>query len=119
MASDKNFVEFVMDKIENAGALRSRSMFGEYAIYANEKLFCLVCDNKVFIKPTQAGRDFIENVLEAPPYPGAKPCFLIEEKLEDREWFSQLVRITVKELPEPKPKKKKSITRKKRTQKKS
>jgi hypothetical protein len=44
-------------------------------------------------------------LVEKSPYPGAKPCFLIEEKLEDSEWLKKLVEITVKELPEPKPKK--------------
>lgn len=33
--------------------------------------------------------------------------FLIEEKIEDRECLSELARISVKELPMPKPKKKK------------
>ena len=82
-------------------------MFGEYGVYADKKIFGLICDNKLFIKPTEAGRAFIKNPVEAPPYPGAKPSFLIEDKLDDREWLSELVRITVIELPEPKPKKKK------------
>ena len=107
MASDKKFVEFVIDQIVKAGTITARSMMGEYVVYSDAKLFALICDNKLFIKPTDSGRAFINNVVEAPPYPGAKNCFLIEEKLEDREWLSELVRITVKELPEPKPKKKK------------
>ena len=82
-------------------------MFGEYGIYADGKIFGLICDNKLFIKPTNTGKTFFKKVVEAPPYPGAKTYFLIEEKLEDREWLSELVRITVKELPEPKPKKNK------------
>jgi TfoX/Sxy family transcriptional regulator of competence genes len=106
MASDKNFVDFVLDQIENAGEITSKKMFGEYGVYSNGKIFALICDNKLFIKPTEAGREFIGDVVEAPPYPGAKLSFLIEDKLEDREWLSQLIRITVKELPEPKPKKK-------------
>ena len=108
MASDKKFVEFICDQIEHAGQITFKSMFGEYVLYADSKLFALVCDNKLFIKPTIGGRAFIGNIVEAPPYPGAKPSFLIEEKLEDREWISNLVRISVKELPEPKPKKKKN-----------
>ena len=47
------------------------------------------------------------DVVEAPPYPGAKLSFLIGDRIEDGEWLSELVRITVRELPEPKPKKKK------------
>jgi TfoX/Sxy family transcriptional regulator of competence genes len=107
MASDQTFVDFIVDQIENAGEISAKKMFGEYALYSGEKMFALICDDKLFIKPTQAGRAFIGDVVEAPPYPGAKPSFLIEEKVEDRGWLSELVRISVAELPMPKPKKKK------------
>ena len=107
MASDQTFVDFIVDQIDNAGEISAKKMFGEYGLYSGEKLFALICDNKLFIKPTQAGRAFIGDVVEAPPYPGAKPSFLIEEKVEDRTWLSELVRISVAELPVPKPKKKK------------
>ena len=107
MASDLSFVEYIVDQIENAGEIRYRKMFGEYAVYCNEKMTALICDNQLFIKPTEAGRAFIGDVIEAPPYPGAKNSFLIEDKMDDREWLSQLVRITAKELPMPKPKRKK------------
>ena len=106
MASDQNFVNFVIEQIKNAGEITAKKMFGEYGIYADEKLFGLICDNKLFIKPTISGREFIGNVVEALPYEGAKPSLLIEDKIEDSEWLSQLVRISVKELPDPKPKKK-------------
>jgi TfoX/Sxy family transcriptional regulator of competence genes len=107
MATDKTFVEFVIGQIEKAGTITAKSMFGEYGIFSDGKIFGLVCDNKLFIKPTLAGRAFIKNVAEAPPYPGAKNWFLIEEELEDIKWLSQLIRITLKELPTPKPRKKK------------
>lgn len=107
MASDQKFVDFVLEQIENSGEITAKKMFGEYGIYADGKIFALICDNKLFIKPTIAGRAFIGDVLEAPPYPGAKPSFLIEDKIEDRAWLSELVRITVKELPTPKVKRKK------------
>ena len=107
MASDKSFVEYVVDQIEKAGEITYRHMFGEYGIYSDGKIFGLICDNKLFIKPTEGGRSFIKNVVESPAYPGAKPSFLIGDEIEDREWLSELIRITVKELPEPKPKKKK------------
>jgi TfoX/Sxy family transcriptional regulator of competence genes len=107
MASEQNFVDFVMEQIRNAGEVTAKKMFGEYGIYADGKLFGLICENKLFIKPTISGRDFIGNVTEAPPYEGANPSFLIEEELEDSDWLSELVRISLKELPAPKPKKKK------------
>jgi TfoX/Sxy family transcriptional regulator of competence genes len=107
MASDQNFVNFVVEQIKNAGEITAKKMFGEYGIYADGKLFGLICDNKLFIKPTISGREFIGDVVEAPPYVGAKVSFLIEDKIEDSEWISELVRISLNELPAPKVKKKK------------
>lgn len=106
MPSDQKFVDFVVDQIKNAGEISAKKMFGEYGVYADGKLFGLICDNRLFIKPTESGREFIGNIVEAPPYNGAKPSFLIEDKIEDGEWLSQLVLISLKELPDPKPKKK-------------
>jgi TfoX/Sxy family transcriptional regulator of competence genes len=106
MASDLDFVQFVVDQIENAGAITCRQMFGGHTLYCEGKVVALICDNQLFVKPTKAGKLFIGNVVEAPPYPGAKPSFLIEEKLEDKDWISNLVRLTEAELPVPKPKKK-------------
>ena len=107
MSSDQSFVDFVVDQIVSGRSITSRKMFGEYAIYSDNKVVALICDNQLFIKPTEGGRSFIADVVEASPYPGAKPCLLIEDKFEDREWISELIKITAEELPEPKPKKKK------------
>ena len=107
MASNQEFVDFVVSQVDSVGEITARKMFGEYGIYANGKIFGLICDNQLFIKPTIGGRGYIQEVVEAPPYPGAKLYFLIDERIEDREWLSELVRISIAELPEPKPKKKK------------
>ena len=112
MASSLDFVQFIAEQIKGAGEIRYKLMFGEYGIYCNEKIVALVCDNRLFIKPTDAGRQFIDNVIEAPPYPGAKMSFLIEEKIDDAKWLTELVKVTDKELPPPKPKKKKGSQKK-------
>jgi len=108
MASDVAFVEFVVDQMSDAGRIASRKMFGEYAIYCDAKVVALVCDNQLFVKPTEKGRVYIGDVVEAPPYPGAKQYFLVEDGFEDREWLSELIRITTQEVPDPKPKESKS-----------
>ena len=104
MSSDKSFVDFLVDQIENAGVVTYRKMFGEYAIYCNGKVVALVCDNQLFVKQTEGGRSFIGEVIEGKPYPGAKPYFIIEDKIDDREWLSSLINVTLKELPESKKK---------------
>ena len=105
MASDIGFVEFVVDQIDADCGITWRKMFGEYGVYSHGKIVALICDDRLFIKPTEGGRAFIGKPVEAPPYPGAKNSFLIEDRLEDGKWLSELIRISEKELPEPKPKK--------------
>ena len=104
MSSEESFVKFIVDQIDSAGSVSYRKMFGEYAIYVDGKVAALVCDNQLFVKPPPAGRAHIGAVVEAPAYPGAKPSFLIEDHLEDRDWLTDLFRITAGELPAPKPK---------------
>ena len=108
MATQQSIAQYLADQVAEAGAVRIRKMFGEYALYCDEKVAALVCDDKLFVKPTEEGRAFAGNPEEAPPYPGSKPFLLIEEdRWEDRTWMTELIRITSVGLPPPKQKKKK------------
>jgi TfoX/Sxy family transcriptional regulator of competence genes len=82
-------------------------MFGEYAIYLDEKVVGFVCNDQLFVKPTKAGRAYIGDVTETPAYPGSKMYFLIStDQWEDRDWLTELLLQTAAELPLPKPKRK-------------
>jgi TfoX/Sxy family transcriptional regulator of competence genes len=109
MASDLGFVEYVAEQMSGGGTITFRKMFGEYAIYCDGKVVALVCDDRLYVKETSAGRVFIGDPGEAPPYANAKLHFLIEDHLDDRAWVSELIRVTAGELPVPKPKKPKSL----------
>mgnify|MGYP001794798062 CR=1 FL=1 len=107
MSTKQLTIDYLTEQIEKAGAIRSRKMFGEYALYCNEKVIAFVCDDQLFIKRTEEGKKFIGKPKEAPAYPGSKMYYLIEGDLwENSEWLSELVRVTAEELPTPKSKKK-------------
>jgi len=102
MASKPTTVEFLIEQMQHAGAISTRRMFGEYAIYCDGRVVALVCDDQLYVKPTAAGRAFMSAVTEAPPYPGAKPYFLIGgDRWDDRDWLSELIRVSAAELPQP------------------
>ncbi len=105
MATDPGFATFVVEQASDAGDVRVRRMFGEYALYLGEKVVGLLCDDQAFLKPTEGGRALLERVVEAPPYPGAKPYLLLADELDDRALLVALLQRTADELPEPKPKK--------------
>lgn len=111
MTTRPETVDYIVEQATGALPVAARKMFGEYALYADGKLVALICDDQLFIKPTEPGRTFVGEVIEAPPYTGAKPSFLIPgERLEDGDWLAELVRLTAHALPMPvkKPRKRKS-----------
>ncbi len=105
MSSKQSTVDFIVDQVSTAGAVSAKKMFGEYGLFCDGKMVALVCDDKLYVKPTPLGREFVGACAEEPPYPGAKPCLLIAgEHWDDREWLSQLVKISASQLPAPKAK---------------
>jgi TfoX/Sxy family transcriptional regulator of competence genes len=112
MASDRDFVAFVCEQLRGAGDIVSKRMFGEAAIYLQDKVVGLVCDNQLFVKPTDPGRVLLGSPTEAPPFPEAKNWFLMTD-LDDPEFLANLLRITADALPAPRPKSKKKAAQRK------
>jgi TfoX/Sxy family transcriptional regulator of competence genes len=106
MSTSQTTIDFILEQVSAAGDVSARKMFGEYAIYCDGKVVALVCDDQLYVKPTASGRGFVGKVVEAPPFEGAKPSLLIDANhWDDSEWMTELVRITTRQLPAPKPRK--------------
>ena len=106
MASRLEFVQYVADQLSGAGIITYKKMFGEYGMYCDGKIFALICEDQFFVKITEAGKRLAPDLETAAPYEGAKPYFLIED-IDDREFLTEFVRETCKELPVPRKKKSK------------
>ncbi|KQU55894.1 competence protein TfoX [Sphingomonas sp. Leaf339] len=106
MASQQAVVDAIILAASGAGDVSARKMFGEYALYCDGKVVALICDDQLFVKPTDAGRHLAGAVEDVPPYTGAKPSLLIPpDRWQDGAWLSELIRATTDALPLPKPKK--------------
>src|SRR5258708_20559486 len=114
MASEKAFMWFVCERLRGAGEISWRRMFGEAGVYFQDKVVGLVCDNQLFVKPTEGGRAKIGVPLEAPPFPGANNWFLLAD-LDDPKFLADLIRTTADALPVPKAKTKKTREAKSRS----
>ncbi|WP_449278363.1 TfoX/Sxy family protein [Leucobacter sp. GX24907] len=108
MSTRAETVEFLLDQLSALPTVRTRMMFGEYCVYLDDKPVAFVCDDELFVKPTDAGRAYIGVPDEAPAYPGSKLYFRVSgDRWEDRDWLTGLIDLTAAELPAPKPKKSK------------
>ncbi|ACT47300.1 TfoX/Sxy family protein [Methylotenera mobilis] len=107
MATSQATIDFLLDQLSCLADVSTKKMFGEYCLYLAGKPVGFVCDDQLYLKPTNAGRSMVQHAIEGMPYPGAKPYLLITADLwEERDWLCQLIQATGNELPLPKPKKK-------------
>ena len=108
MATSQETVIYLLDQLTELGnRVRTRKMFGEYALYCDEKVVALICDDQLFVKITPESKSFVgSNYEEGAPYPGAKPYLLIGgDIIENKEAFANFISTTADSLPRPLPKK--------------
>lgn len=65
MASHPDFVNYMAEQLREAGAIRSRKMFGEYGLYCDDVFFAVVCDDQLFVKVTP-GRSGVSRPAQGP-----------------------------------------------------
>lgn len=97
MASNVDLVNYIVDQCGGAGDIIAKKMFGDYGLYCNGKIVGLICDNSLFVKPTEAGKSLISEVEKRPPYKGAKEYFYIAD-VDDSDFLSKLIKATYIEL---------------------
>lgn len=67
-------------------------MFGEFALYYDDKVVGLICDNTLFLKITESSRKFLDGNKTGPAYKGAKDSYVIgEEILEDSKTLKKII----------------------------
>jgi TfoX/Sxy family transcriptional regulator of competence genes len=103
MATSLDTVHYLVDQAGLGRRLSFKKMFGEYALYVDDKVVAFVCDDQLFLKPTAAGREYLGTVVEAPPYPGSKGYFLLVSEPDDPERLREALMVTAAALPLPKP----------------
>ena len=107
MASNSDFVQFIVDQCSGAGEIAVKKMMGDYCIYCDGVLFGLICDNNLYIKMTDAGEAILDEVVPRQPYPSARDHFYITN-VDDRDYLVDIIRATLPELMTGKSKAKRS-----------
>ena len=102
MSTDTDFIEYVHEQAGFGGRLTHKRMFGEYALYLDEKVVAFACDNSLLLKPTPEGKALLPRVTPGKPYPEAKDYYVLDEFLDDTELLQRLLQTTFDALPAPK-----------------
>lgn len=104
MATTKEFHDYIVDNLGRAGEISTRKMMGEYLVYYRGKLVGDICENCLFLKPTQAVLRLLPDAERAYPYEGSKTLMVVVEEVENTELMAEILNEMYPELPEPKKK---------------
>lgn len=104
MASDKAYLQFILEQLSELEGITYRPMMGEFILYLQGKIVGGIYDDRLLVKPVAAAVARIPARCSTLPYPGAKPMLLVEN-VDDRAFLCELFAAMYDELPDPKPKK--------------
>lgn len=79
MATQRETVEFILDKLGDRTRFTVRAMFGEFALYADKKVVALVCNDLLYVKMMPESESLQPSCDVGEPYPGAKPYYVVSE----------------------------------------
>jgi len=104
MASDKAYLDFILEQLSALENVTYRPMMGEYLLYVGGKIVGGIYDDRLLIKPADAARRLMPSAPPEKPYEGAKDMLLVQD-VDDGEFLCGLFAAVAAELPPPKRKK--------------
>ena len=105
MASDKGYLDFILEQLSGVPGASYRAMMGEYVLYYKDKVIGGIYDNRFLVKPVKSAVALLPDAPMETPYEGAKDMLMIED-VENHALMAELMEAMYDELPAPKPKKK-------------
>ena len=97
MATDKEYLQYVMERFAPLQEVTSRAMMGEYILYYKGKVVGGVYDDRLLIKPTDGAKVLLPTAPYQLPYEGAKPMLLVTET-DDGDLLCALVQAVYQDL---------------------
>ena len=104
MASDKEYLDFILEQLSELDEITYKAMMGEYIIYYRGKIVGGVYDDRFLVKPVKAAKSMMPEAEPELPYEGAREMLLVND-VENKEFLRELLKAMYDELPAPKKKK--------------
>ena len=102
MASNKEYLDFILEQLSGLEDITHRAMMGEYIIYYRGKIVGGIYDDRFLVKPTAAATRLMPDAPHELPYEGAKEM-LVVDNVDDKDFLTRLFEEMYPELPAPKP----------------
>ncbi len=98
MASDKEYLDFILEQLSGLEEVSWRAMMGEYIIYYRGRVIGGVYDNRFLVKPTKTALAMMPEAERELPYEGAREMLLVDN-VDNRAFLRELIEAMYDELP--------------------
>ncbi len=99
MASDRRYLDYIMDQLSGASGVSYRAMMGEFIIYCNGKVIGGIYDDRLLVKPTASADRMMPDAGREIPYEGAREMILVDN-VDDSDFLRRLVVSVAEDLKE-------------------
>ncbi|MER2056349.1 MAG: TfoX/Sxy family protein [Clostridia bacterium] len=103
MASNREYLDFILEQLSGLANITYRAMMGEFILYYRGKIIGGIYDDRFLVKPTKSALAMMPDADRDIPYEGAKEMLLVDN-VDNREFLTELVTAMYDELPEMKKK---------------
>ena len=103
MASNREFLDYILEQLRDLEDIEFRPMMGEFILYYRGKIVGGIYDDRLLVKPVRSALNYVSDVLYALPYEGARKMLAVDD-VDDRDYLKGLFETMYDDLPSPKKK---------------
>ncbi len=96
MTTEKEYCNFILEKIDLPDEVAARPMMGEYLLYYRRVLIGGIYDGQLLVKETP--RNTARHLRSVVPYEGAKRTMYVIENLNDKAKVQAIIKDAYEEL---------------------
>ena len=101
MASNKAYLQFILEQLSDLDDVSYRPVMGEFILYYRGKIIGGIYDDRLLVKKTISAWELMPAAICEIPYEGAKEMLLVDE-VDSKEFLTELFEAMYEELPMPK-----------------
>ena len=98
MASNKEYLDFVLEQLSGLDDITYKAMIGEYIIYYRGKIIGGIYDDRFLVKNVKSAAAAMPDASLEMPYEGAKEMLLVDD-VDNKEFLTGLIESMYDELP--------------------
>ena len=101
MASNKEYLDFILEQLSELSDITYRQMMGEYIVYYRGKIVGGIYDDRFLVKPVKSAISLMPDAAYELPSEGAKQM-LVVDNVDSKRFLKKLFEAMYDELPTPK-----------------